>query len=423
MIKSLRYGSGSIKIDTPPPPHCEILEAKKQTPLLSIDKVNKALDHPILSRPFAENFSSGDKVTIIVSDITRSTGATIFLEPMLGKLNSIGIKEADITILFANGTHQKQSQQEKRSIVGDAIYERIKTEDHDPGASDLLPLQVSAGQPPVLLNKLVIRCDKLVVTGLVALHYLAGYGGGRKGIMPGVASRQDAIKFHKLSINKDGAARRANTGAGSLENNLLHLYATNVMNALGPTFVINTIADGTGRIVDVTAGDPIASFDAAQKIATGFSVAPIAKLADAVVASCGGHPKDINFIQAHKTYDNIVAACKPGGKIFLAAKCTGGVGSDTFPDWLRYKNEKEFTANLIENFDIHGQTALATVRKSASYETVLLSDLDPAKVRAMGIRPASDIESFTKEASLALGKAKSGLVIPDGGYILPQLAT
>ncbi|VAX15893.1 hypothetical protein MNBD_NITROSPINAE03-1874 [hydrothermal vent metagenome] len=426
----LGYGGEELKLATPPPPKCKTLVSPQHGKLAGRSEIDDALDNPVDSEPFSSLFKPGDTVTIIVPDITRYCGADIFLPPVIERLNSAGVGDGAITILFANGIHRKQTSEEKKSIVGGEVYGRIHSVDHD-AMNDADHILVEHENCAARLNRLAVGRGKLIITGAVGFHYLAGFGGGRKAIMPGVASYEDAKKFHNLCMNPHGSGRSASARAGILEGNPMSDYSFKIMNAVNPVFLINSVVNPDGQIAGVFAGDPVTAFIKACSAVEKMSTVSIDSPADVVVASCGGGPKDINFIQAHKTYEYSTGALKPGGKLYLAANCGDGIGSDDFIEWFksgkperpgRPERPEKIEERLRQNFSINGHTALATAIKSDLYETHLLSELDHDTVRAMGMIPADSMASFLSEASKALETANSGIVIPQGGYILPVVA-
>lgn len=419
---TLKYGRATIAVEIPDKNNGAVLRlpAIYETPL-TMDDFAALMENPSGTAPLREIVKPGESVTILVSDITRYTGAEIFLPVMIEKMNDAGVADNDITILFTNGIHRKLTNEEKRRIVGDAVYEKIKCIDHDARHAEMTTIGLSLFGEPVRLNKLATECDKLIVTGSVGHHYLAGFGGGGKAVMPGVAGYDDAARFHFLSMNPDGPGRHPRVTTGVLDGNPMNEFAMKVLESAHPAFMLNTVANPKSQIVAATAGESGAAFAGGVEIARRMFEVPVKDLADVVVVSCGGYPKDINFIQAHKTYDNAVRALKPGGKLFIAAMCEDGAGSDTFTGWFRYGSVEEIEKKLRENFQINGQTALATAIKSAGYETWLLSSLDTALVRSMGMRPVASKSEFIKSAKEAMDSAERWIIIPEGGYLLPKV--
>jgi nickel-dependent lactate racemase len=143
--------------------------------------------------------------------------------------------------------------------------------------------------------------------------------------------------------------------------------------------------------------------------------------AELAIVSCGGHPKDINFIQAHKALDYGVRALRPGGTLILLAACPDGFGNPTFFDWFRYQDLAEFETALRERYEINGQTAHATLTKARNYRLILVSELTEVQTRTMGMEKAADLDAALKMAYDKLPTAPRTVIIPDGGTVLPVL--
>ena len=140
------------------------------------------------------------------------------------------------------------------------------------------------------------------------------------------------------------------------------------------------------------------------------------------VVSCGGHPKDINFIQAHKALDYGVNALRPGGTLILLAACPDGFGNKTFFDWFRYRDLASFEAALRTHYEINGQTAYATLMKAQKYRVILVSEFSPMQTEAMGMEKAANLDEALRLARKGLPESPVAMVIPDGGTVLPLQA-
>ncbi len=369
-------------------------------------------------QPMADLFADAETVTIVLPDITRYAGAEIYLPPLIASLTDCGVPTSGITLLFATGTHRGHTPEEWRSIVGDAIPRGVRLLDHDAKGGDLVPLGMKLLGEEIRVNRAVVECDRLIVTGAVGLHYLAGFGGGRKTILPGVASYKDATRFHALSLNPDGPGRHPKIGPAILDGNPMSDMAFAAMELVHPALSINMVIDRYHRPVELFVGDPVAAYRQACDAASPHATATIEKLYDAVLVSCGGFPKDINFIQAHKSYDNGVRALKPGGKLFLVAACPDRIGNETFTRFVAMKDAAAIDAALRRDFQINGQTAMATREKSAAFDTLFLTDLDEETVRSLGMRKATSPDAFFAEVAEAFAQG-DGLVIGEGGFLTP----
>jgi nickel-dependent lactate racemase len=148
---------------------------------------------------------------------------------------------------------------------------------------------------------------------------------------------------------------------------------------------------------------------------------PLAKPADLAIVSCGGYPKDINFIQAHKALDYGVQAVRPGGTVILLAACPDGFGNPTFFDWFRYQELDAFEAALRQHYQINGQTAYATLCKARTWRIILVSAFTRVQSERMGMEKAADLDQALQMAYERLPADADVVVIPDGGTVLPVI--
>ncbi|HJV36344.1 nickel-dependent lactate racemase, partial [Geomonas sp.] len=313
-------------------------------------------------------FRPGEKVVIVTSDVTRPTGSEVYLPLLVKKLNAAGVADRDVTIVVALGIHRKQTEAEHKKIVG-GLYGRIKVVDHDcddPGA--LVYLGDTARGIPVEINRKVAEADRLILTGSVTFHYFAGFGGGRKSLLPGVSSRRSCMASHFAVLNKEqGSGRHPKAVTGNLEGNPVHEAMVEACSMRPPDFILNTVLTPEKRIMAAFAGDWLsAHLEGCRFYAETFSY-PIEEQSDLVVVSCGGFPKDINLIQAHKSMEYASRALKPGGVMILLAECRDGYGHATFFNWFRYATCAELESALRKRYEINGQTAWSVKEKAQRF--------------------------------------------------------
>ena len=366
------------------------------------------------------NFRPGEKVVIVTSDVTRPTGSEVYLPLLVARLNAAGVADRDIVIVIALGIHRKQSEAEHRRIVGE-LYGRIKVVDHDcddPGA--LVYLGDTARGIPVEINRTVAEADRLILTGAVTFHYFAGFGGGRKSLLPGVSSRRSCMASHFALLNKgEASGRHPKAVTGNLEGNPVHEAMIEACGMRPPDFILNTVLTPDKRILAAFAGDwRSAHLDGCRFYADSFSY-PIARKSDLVVVSCGGFPKDINLIQAHKSMEYASRALKPGGVMILLAECRDGYGHATFFNWFRCASCQDLEAALRKRYEINGQTAWSVKEKAERFRVYLVSQLPPAEVAAMGMIPAETPQQALELALPGLPEDFTAYLIPEGGVVLP----
>jgi len=415
---SFKYGQSYQKIFIKN--EVEILTRNEKNGI-ELKNILKSLDNPVYSPPLKDIITGKGDVIIIVSDITRKTGVHIYLPSLIERLEKCGTKEDDISIIFAGGTHRVLNKTEKKQIVGEKIFNRIRLLNHDAFASDSL---VSYGYTkkgtPIMINKHVAKVKHIILTGSVVFHYLAGFGGGRKSIAPGISGFDTVVSTHLMALSKEiGKGRANNIRSGVLKNNPIHNEMIEIMNKVKPCFLINTVLNSKHEIIKLVAGNPHkAHLNLCHFFKENYSLL-VNKLYDVVIAGCGGYPKDINFIQAHKTIDNAFYAVKEGGTLIILGECTQGVSSDEFLSWLKFGDLAEMEAELHKNFAIYGQTAWATLCKSCKINIIFVSTLPEKIVKSMKMIPASTLEHALDIALKKYNKNCSIAMIPEGSLFLP----
>lgn len=415
----LRYGDTSFSLELPPDRLLAHLHAEPSTSACPADIVHAAIAE---CEPFIARFSAGDRIVIVTSDITRYTGSEIYLPLLIERLNAAGIKDRDIEIVIALGIHRRQTELEHRKIVG-PLYGRITVTDHDCDATGkLVYLGNTSNGIPVEVNRTVAEADRVIVTGTIGFHYFAGFGGGRKSILPGVASRKACMASHFAVLNPaPDTGKNCFATTGVLEGNPVHNAMVEACAMVNPAFLFNTVLSPDKKIIAAFAGDwRDKHLEGCRLYADHFSC-PIQEKADLVVVSCGGYPKDINFIQAHKSMEYGSQAVKDGGVMVLIARCNDGYGHDTFHRWFRFKDLLSFEAQLRDHYEINGQTAYSTLQKAQRFRVILVSALPPEEVESMGMIPASTLDDAMATAFSLLPRQYRAYVIPEGGTVLPVL--
>jgi nickel-dependent lactate racemase len=417
----LRYGKGNKGF---------ILKSKKLLGVLKVGAsrrsaptsiIESALDQPIHSLPFNDFFSPKDSIVIVCSDITRYTGSDFFLPILIKRLSHIGIKDSALSITIALGIHRAQTEDEMRELVGDKLYGRIRVFNHNPqDESNLKLLGITKRGTKAEFNRRVVEADKIILTGALGFHYFAGFSGGRKGMMPGVASFGSCVDNHLLALNPQGG-KNPHAVTGVLKGNPVHEDMVEACQNLPPLFLLNTILSPDKKIIKAVSGSLTGAFErGCEMFREDFSIS-IKEKADLVIASCGGFPKDINFIQAHKSMDYAMGALREGGVMILLAECAQVYGHPTFHQWFKYQDLKEFEDNLKVNYEVNGQTAYLTLLKAKKAKIILISQLPPHEVRQMSMIPAEDLEEALSLARTFLGDNPTIYIIPEAGSTLPIL--
>jgi nickel-dependent lactate racemase len=349
--------------------------------------IGDKLDQPINAPPLEEIISAGESVLIVVPDATRQTGSGQIVNLIVRRLIANGTAPHEITIIFATGIHRKVTQEEKAAIITPFILQRIKTLDHDP--RDLMQtvrVGETSGGITVELNRAALDHDHVIAVGGVQFHYFAGFTGGRKLICPGIASSRTIAATHKHAFDCATLSRRDGVDTGLLTGNAVHEAFVEAAAFAPPSFAINTITHDDGTIADLFCGDWLASHHAACDAYAARHTISISEKRDLVIVSCGGHPFDMNMIQAHKALEAASHACKEGGTIILFAACSDGLGRDDFINWFDAENSEALAKKLCEKYQVNGQTAWSFLIKAERFDVRIRTDLDEGTVKTMRLK-------------------------------------
>ena len=416
----LKYGTISTSCKLP---GAHILQAEQLPQVAAAERlIAESLANPIGSLTLEQTIQPGEKVAIVTSDITRYSGSEIYLPILVAELNNIGIPDGDIEIIIALGIHRQQTAKEHRKILG-SLYGRIAVYDHEcDDPAELVDLGMTDSGIPVQVNRRVVEADRVIVTGTIGFHYFAGFGGGRKGLVPGVAGRETCMASHFAVFNPpEVGGKHPQAVVGVMEGNPVNENLVQAARRVKTDFLLNTVLSPDKQILGVFCGDLEQAHLAGCEMVRSLFQVKLNQLADLAVISCGGEPKDINFIQAQKALDYGCRAVKEGGTIIFLAACRDGFGHDTFFDWFRYQNLDEFELELRKNYQINGQTAHAVLSKTRRFRVILISELSAEETEQMGMEKALDLQSALDLVLPKLTKDSEIVVIPDGGMVLPVL--
>jgi len=381
----------------------------------------QSLDNPLGGVRLETLCRSGDRVACVIPDLTRRAAVREYLPVLLRRLSDMGIGKADITVLVALGIHRPLTDRELRELVGDGVFERYHVVNHDPDreGSNVLLGTTDAGIP-VEVNRHVAEADCVILTGNITFHYFAGYGGGRKALLPGVASRQACEAHHKLVVSWRRGELEGNLAPGVLVDNPVHDQMIQACRFLPRTFILNVVTEPGARIIAASAGEmEAAHMDACRKHDSWYRKELEAPLR-LVLAGAGGFPKDVNFVQAHKGLFAAHQAAAANGAVILAAECAEGMGHGDLLKWFeRCHTESMWLSELEDRYQVNGQTAFSTWLRVTAVPTVLVSRLKPSDVHKMGMIPAKNMREALKKAGEILGELPPPLIIPDAGDVLP----
>jgi nickel-dependent lactate racemase len=378
-------------------------------------EVERALKEPIGSKRLSEIAKPESKVAIVVDDATRKAPSEMMLLPVLAELNAAGVKDENVTVIFGCGTHRAVKPEEAAALLGAEALKRVKAVSHDCQAKDLVHVGTTKTHGnKVYVNRVFAEADVKVLLGDVDFHYYAGYGGGRKSVLPAVCGSETIKRNHAMLLH-------ANARTGNLEDNPVHRDMTEAARLAKVDFIVNVVENKRGEIVKAFAGDMEQAFLEAVKLVDEMYRVTVDRRADIVVVSAGGHPADINLYQAYKALDNALDAVKRGGVIILVAECPEGHGNQVFYDWMtRFGDLKSVEHEIKRNFVFGGHKAYYLLEALQNHQIILVSSMpDYYAASVFKLQTARAVNDALAEALRIAGSASRVWAMPHGSYTLP----
>lgn len=384
------------------------------------DAIAQALQTPIASRPLREIAQGRSSAVIVISDITRPVPNRLLLPPILQTIEAAGIPREKITILIATGIHRPNLGDELIELVGEDIARSYRVENHfseDPKACDYLGT-IDDGIP-VYVNKFFLEADLKILTGLVELHLMAGYSGGRKAILPGISSLETMKFMHGYRM-----IQRNETCNGRLQGNPFHEAAVKIARKVGVDFIANVTLDEKRQITGIFCGDLEAAHQAACTQVERCTLVPVEQQYDIVVTCGGGYPLDKTMYQSIKGFVGALDAVKEGGTVILATQNEEGVGSPEFTELLhRLEKPMQFyDLTMGPNYIAKDQWMIQELvnglhRCELLYYTEGISD---EELRACLVTPIPSVEAGIEQLLQHHGRNAKILIIPEGPYVMPK---
>jgi len=420
----LPYGERGI--DAEIPDGATVLLPERTPPLVDAEAaVRAAIDAPIGSAPLRRIARPGQKAAIVVSDVTRPVPNDVILPPLLEAIDAAGVARGDVTIVIGTGLHRPSRDDERRRILGADILSRYRIVDHDArDAAEHAFLATGPDGAGVWLNRHYLAADLRIVTGFVEPHLFAGYSGGGKAVLPGVAGAREIMANHDARMIGHPKATWCVT-----DGNPIFEQMRDAALKSDPSFIVNVTLDEQKRITGVFAGEMAAAHDAAIAQAARQAVRPIPHAFDVVVATNMGYPADLVLYQSVKGMSVAAQACAAGGAILLVAECREGVGAGEYVDLLASEASPRALLERIQGaahetvFDQWQVQVQAMVQ--ARCDVWLHSALPREAVERAHLRYAPDVDAtlatIVAERRTALGREPSVCVLPYGQLTVPVI--
>lgn len=403
----LKYGRERISFLLPP----SVVVPEFREPEYQISK--EAFIHDLLQF-LPDDKTKYHRVAIVVSDKTRLCGYPEYLPWLTQVLLQRGASQDDICFYIAYGTHPRQTEEESRSGYGE-VYSNYRFVHHDCRDDKAFRiLGTTSRGTPVAVRKDILDSTLLITFGSISHHYFAGYGGGRKLLFPGLGSRKAIYHNHGLFLDRVNRSLAARCQPGILVGNPLAEDIREVDSHWPPRISIHGIMNATGKVCRLLIGQSYDDFIAACQVHDSYYRLKLQEQYDLVLASSGGYPKDINFIQAHKSVHHAAAFVKNGGKLVMLSECVDKIASDYFLKYLEAGGFEAAYAILEKKYEGNGGTALSMMVKTKRIRIHMLTSLDEETCRILGVTKVSK-----EDVQRIIGAEKGSVaVIPNASMLI-----
>lgn len=418
MKTELLYGKKGISVEVPD--HSFIIEPKNLPKLPNHEEaIRQALRNPIGAPPLKESVKSTDTVAIVISDITRPTPNHILVPLLIEELNHVPLE--NFVIINGTGTHRDQTREEFVQMLGEWVVENIRIVNNQcHNKESLVNVGKSRFGCDVYLNKEYVEADFRIVTGFIEPHFFAGFSGGPKGIMPGVAGLETIMTFHNARMIGDPLATW-----GNMINNPVQDMTREINGMCKPDFMLNVTLNREKEITSIFAGELYAAHDKGCAFVKEHTMIHCDERFDVVIASNSGYPLDQNLYQAVKGMSASHKIVKEGGAIIIASEC-----SDGLPDHGNYSKIFEMANTPQELLDIINNPEFKMfdqwqVQKQAVIQVwadvYVYSKLTNEQVEGAMLKPTHNIEQTIEELKGKYGKDMTVAVLPLGPLSIPYV--
>ena len=417
----LPYGKGKVTLEVEEGHLAGVLRSgihEYRPPKGAEELVRDSLEHPVGSPRLRDLAAGKRRITIIASDHTRPVPSRVIMPQMLAEIRA-GNPDAEITILVATGLHRSTTLAELAAKFGDDIVSRERIVVHDcDDAANLVRLGTLPSGGNLVVNRLAVECDLLVSEGFIEPHFFAGFSGGRKSVLPGIASRETVMYNHN-----SGFIASPNARTGVLEGNPIHEDMLFAARAAKLAFIVNVVIDAAHQPIFSVAGE----CEAAHRVGREFLASKCrmaAVPADIAVSTNGGYPLDQNIYQSVKGMTAAEATVKQGGVIIMFAEAADGHGGESLyrtfkdePDLERMMNA--FLARRPEDTIVDQWESQILARVLLKARVVLVSSCDDSLVRDMHMIPAHSAAEAMEIAKSLVGRPDYTVtVVPDGVSVI-----
>lgn len=418
----MKYGKTGLPVQIPEGIKAAVIRKKKMPPLSDPQEaVRAALSLPLGSKDLAEEVQGTKSVCILICDITRPVPHSIVLPVLIRELIRIGLSPGSITLLVATGLHRPNEGEELRELIGnDWIFKNIPIVNHFARRQEEhIDLGKTTQGTPVKIDRRFWEADLRIIVGLVEPHFMAGYSGGRKVLIPGIAHEDTIRILHSTRmLQSDGV------GNGLLEGNPLQAELVEACRMAGKILAVNTVIDEDRNLTFVNFGSLEESHLAAVGFARPWFEIPVNRKFGTVLTSASGYPLDKTFYQTVKGMVGVSDILEDDADVFIVSECSEGLGSKEY-----LKSQKRFIQMGADSFLT--ETGRQDAAEIDEWETVMqIKAMKRGRIhlfseglsRTEKLLTGVDIIESLPEAltkCLAGKEDKAMAVIPEGPYTIP----
>lgn len=416
----LAYGRTGLWIELPDGAPITIVEPQSAPGLLDEwQAIVDALRTPIGGPGLRELVGPDDTVAVVFSDLTRPMPNDRVLPPLLEELRLAGVSEDGVVLVNALGTHRRQSEAELLGMLGDQVVERYRIVQHDAWQDDcLVTVTHNRAGNPVRVNRAYMEASVRILTGFIEPHFFAGFSGGPKAVLPGIADVEAILDNHGPAMIAD-----PNVSWATTEGNPMWQEMLSVAQATDPTFALNVSLNQERQITGVFAGDLLAAHRVGIEFVEQTAIQLVPEPFDIVITSNSGYPLDLNLYQAVKGMSAAAQIVRPGGDIIVAAECWDGIPSHG--EYKRLLWEADSPQDLLDRVMVPGfrcqdqweAQVQAQIQLKAQVHVYADGLSDDDLKRAL-VQPCRSIE----ETVAQIRREKPGAsiaVLPDGPQTVP----
>ena len=421
----LDYGRTGLDVELPSENVVGVLDLTPAQPLGDpAGAVRAAISRPLGTRPLTEIARGRGNACIVVCDITRPVPNATVLPPLLAALADGGIPAERVTILVATGTHRPNTGDELGTILGEAVRTSgCRVVNHvctDEGS--LRRVGTTSGGVPVALNTHYLDADLRITCGLIEPHFMAGYSGGRKMVMPGIASLSAIQDWHSPRF-----LEHPNATNGITRGNPVHEENTRIACLAPPDMIVDVVLDTARRVTGVFAGEMVQAWEAGVAFVEAHVRAPVPEPVDIVVTTSAGWPLDLTYYQTVKGMVGALPIVKPGGHIIIASACAEGIGGPDFSRTLLGTRDLQSLVRAMQQPDwepIPDQWQVEELAKATRNNPVVCvsEGISDDVMGRLFAAPAPTVEAAVSDALAVHGPGATVAVIPKGPYVIPYIA-